>query len=51
MKTWGVANRAPPSFSSAVAILAGYLWLFPVGAGRYNVGLGMLSELIAEQQD
>ena len=27
--------------------LAGYLWLFPVGAGRCNVGLGMLSEVVA----
>ncbi|NML64126.1 geranylgeranyl reductase family protein [Hymenobacter sp. RP-2-7] len=27
--------------------LAGYFWLFPVGAGRYNVGLGMLSELVS----
>ena len=26
--------------------LAGYFWLFPVGAGRYNVGLGMLTELV-----
>jgi len=30
--------------------LAGYLWLFPVGAGRYNVGLGMLSELVAQHK-
>ncbi|MDO7886880.1 NAD(P)/FAD-dependent oxidoreductase [Hymenobacter cheonanensis] len=30
--------------------LAGYLWLFPVGAGRYNVGLGMLSELVAKHK-
>ena len=29
---------------------AGYLWLFPVGAGRYNVGLGMLSELVARHK-
>ena len=27
--------------------LAGYVWLFPVGAGRYNVGLGMLAEVVA----
>ncbi|OGX85001.1 NAD(P)/FAD-dependent oxidoreductase [Hymenobacter glacialis] len=27
--------------------LAGYLWLFPVGQGRYNVGLGMLAEVVA----
>ncbi|MGI4869811.1 MAG: geranylgeranyl reductase family protein [Janthinobacterium lividum] len=30
--------------------LAGYCWLFPVGAGRYNVGLGMLSELVARHK-
>ena len=29
---------------------AGYLWLFPVGAGRCNVGLGMLSELVAQHK-
>jgi geranylgeranyl reductase family protein len=27
--------------------LAGYCWLFPVGPGRYNVGLGMLAEVVA----
>ncbi|OGX88749.1 hypothetical protein BEN47_08365 [Hymenobacter lapidarius] len=27
--------------------LAGYCWLFPVGQGRYNVGLGMLAEVVA----
>ncbi len=30
--------------------LAGYLWLFPVGGGRCNVGLGMLSELVAKHK-
>lgn len=30
--------------------LAGYCWLFPVGAGRYNVGLGMLAELVAKHK-
>ena len=30
--------------------LAGYLWLFPVGAGRYNVGLGMLAEVVARHK-
>jgi geranylgeranyl reductase family protein len=30
--------------------LAGYVWLFPVGAGRYNVGLGMLAEVVAEHR-
>ena len=29
---------------------AGYLWLFPVGEGRCNVGLGMLSELVARHK-
>ena len=30
--------------------LAGYIWLFPVGQGRYNVGLGMLAEVVAEHK-
>ena len=30
--------------------LQGYLWIFPVGAGRYNVGLGMLAETAARHQ-
>ena len=30
--------------------LAGYLWLFPVGGGRYNVGLGMLAEVVARHK-
>ena len=30
--------------------LAGYVWLFPVGQGRYNVGLGMLAEVVAEHK-
>ena len=30
--------------------LQGYLWIFPVGAGRYNVGLGMLSETVARHK-
>ena len=30
--------------------LAGYCWLFPVGQGRYNVGLGMLAEVVAEHK-
>lgn len=29
---------------------AGYLWVFPVGEGVYNVGFGMLSKDIAAQQ-
>ena len=30
--------------------LAGYVWLFPVGGGRYNVGLGMLAEVVAQHK-
>ena len=30
--------------------LAGYCWLFPVGQGRYNVGLGMLAEVVAQHK-
>ena len=30
--------------------LAGYVWLFPVGGGRYNVGLGMLAEVVAKHK-
>ena len=30
--------------------LAGYIWLFPVGGGRYNVGLGMLAEVVAKHK-
>ena len=30
--------------------LAGYLWLFSVGGGRCNVGLGMLSELVSQHK-
>jgi geranylgeranyl reductase family protein len=30
--------------------LQGYLWIFPVGRGRYNVGLGMLSETVARHR-
>ncbi|HEX8330383.1 MAG TPA: geranylgeranyl reductase family protein [Hymenobacter sp.] len=30
--------------------LAGYCWLFPVGQGRYNVGLGMLAEVVAKHK-
>ena len=29
--------------------LAGYLWIFPVGQGVYNVGFGMLSAAVAAQ--
>lgn len=30
--------------------MAGYCWIFPVGAGVYNVGFGMLSEAVARQR-
>ncbi|WP_375417121.1 NAD(P)/FAD-dependent oxidoreductase [uncultured Hymenobacter sp.] len=30
--------------------LQGYLWIFPVGAGRCNVGLGMLAETVARHR-
>jgi geranylgeranyl reductase family protein len=30
--------------------LQGYLWIFPVGKGLYNVGLGMLSETVARHK-
>ena len=30
--------------------LQGYLWIFPVGEGLYNVGLGMLSETVARHK-
>ena len=29
---------------------AGYCWVFPVGAGRFNVGFGMLSSDVARQK-
>ena len=30
--------------------LQGYLWIFPVGQGLYNVGLGMLAETVARHK-
>jgi len=30
--------------------LAGYVWLFPVGQGRYNVGMGMLAEVVSKHR-
>ena len=30
--------------------LQGYVWIFPVGAGLYNVGLGMLAETVARHK-
>ena len=44
----GGSESGTTEFFFSRSHLAGYLWLFPVGAGRYNVGLGMLSELVAK---
>lgn len=44
------AESGTTEFFFSRSHLAGYLWLFPVGAGRYNVGLGMLSELVAKHK-
>ena len=46
----GGSEAGTTEFFFSRSHLAGYLWLFPVGAGRYNVGLGMLSELVAEHK-
>ena len=46
----GGSEAGTTEFFFSRSHLAGYLWLFPVGAGRYNVGVGMLSELIAEHK-
>ena len=43
----GGASSGTTEFFLSSDYLAGYVWLFPVGAGRYNVGLGMLSEVVA----
>jgi menaquinone-9 beta-reductase len=44
------AESGTTEFFFSRSHLAGYLWLFPVGAGRYNVGLGMLSELVSKHK-
>ena len=44
------AESGTTEFFFSRSHLAGYLWLFPVGAGRYNVGLGMLSELVSQHK-
>jgi len=46
----GVAGGRPDTteFFFSRDYLAGYFWIFPVGAGRYNVGLGMLTELVTQ---
>lgn len=46
----GGSESGTTEFFFSRSHLAGYLWLFPVGAGRYNVGLGMLSELVAQHK-
>ena len=44
------ASSGTTEFFLSSDYLAGYVWLFPVGAGRYNVGLGMLAEIVAEHK-
>nr|WP_277881557.1 geranylgeranyl reductase family protein [Hymenobacter cyanobacteriorum] len=44
------AQSGTTEFFLSSDYLAGYVWLFPVGAGRYNVGLGMLSEIVAKHK-
>jgi len=44
------AESGTTEFFFSRSHLAGYLWLFPVGAGLYNVGLGMLSELVSKHK-
>nr|WP_262903357.1 NAD(P)/FAD-dependent oxidoreductase [Hymenobacter psoromatis] len=46
----GGSESGTTEFFFSRSHLAGYLWLFPVGAGRYNVGLGMLSELVSQHK-
>ena len=41
------ASSGTTEFFLSSDYLAGYVWLFPVGGGRYNVGLGMLAEIVA----
>ena len=41
------ASSGTTEFFLSSDYLAGYVWLFPVGGGRYNVGLGMLSEIVS----
>ena len=44
------ASSGTTEFFLSSDYLAGYVWLFPVGGGRYNVGLGMLAEIVAEHK-
>ena len=44
------ASSGTTEFFLSSDYLAGYVWLFPVGGGRYNVGLGMLAEIVSEHK-
>ncbi len=44
------ASSGTTEFFLSSDYLAGYVWLFPVGGGCYNVGLGMLAEIVAEHK-
>ncbi len=44
------AESGTTEFFLSSDYLAGYVWLFPVGGGRYNVGLGMLAEVVARHK-
>ena len=44
------ASSGTTEFFLSSDYLAGYVWLFPVGGGRYNVGLGMLAEVVAKHK-
>nr|WP_232342301.1 geranylgeranyl reductase family protein [Hymenobacter negativus] len=46
----GGASSGTTEFFLSSDYLAGYVWLFPVGEGRCNVGLGMLSEIVSEHK-
>ena len=44
------ASSGTTEFFLSSDYLAGYVWLFPVGGGRYNVGLGMLAETVSQHK-
>ena len=44
------ASSGTTEFFLSSDYLAGYVWLFPVGSGRYNVGLGMLAEVVSKHK-
>ena len=46
----GGASSGTTEFFLSNDYLAGYVWLFPVGDGRYNVGLGMLAEIVSQHK-